>query len=61
MAKKQFEVALVLTAADKASRIINDLTRNAEKRIQGMSKLGDQAFGVGRTAGATGLAYIAYS
>ena len=56
MAKKQFEVALVLTAADRASRIINDLTRNAERRIQNMSKLGDQAFGVGRTAGATGLA-----
>jgi phage-related protein len=56
MAKKQFEVALVLTAADKASRIINELTRNAQMRIQGMSKMGDQAFGVGRTAGATGLA-----
>jgi len=53
--KKTFEVALILTAADKASRIINDVTVNAKKRIDGMSNMGDKAFGVGRSAGAAGL------
>jgi hypothetical protein len=55
MSKKVFEVALLLTAADKASRIINDVTANARKKIEGMSNLGDKAFGVGRGAAATGI------
>lgn len=57
--KKQFEVALVLTAADKASKIIAEVTTNAEKRIKGMSELGDKAFSVGRNTGAVGLGMAA--
>ena len=54
--KKIFEVALVLSAQDKASRTIADLTTRARTRIEGMSKMGDKAFAFGRNAGAAGLA-----
>lgn len=53
-AKKMFEVALVLTATDKATRIINDATVKAQKNIKGMSEMGDKAFGLGRGAAVTG-------
>lgn len=59
MAKKEFEVALILTAADKASKIINDVTINAQKRIKSMSEMGDKAFSFGRGAGAVGLGMAA--
>ncbi len=53
--KKTFEVALILTAADKASRIINDMTVNAKKRMDNMSAMGSRAFDVGRNAATAGF------
>lgn len=59
MANKTFEVALLLTAADKATRVINDVTTNATKRMQRMSDLSSRAFSFGRGAGAVGLGLTA--
>lgn len=56
MNKKVFEVALLLTAQDKATRVIQEATVNAEKRMNAMSSFGDKAFGVGARAGMTGAA-----
>ena len=56
--KKSFEVALLLTASDKASRVINAATEKAKKDIASMSNLGSKAFAVGRTSGAFGLGII---
>jgi hypothetical protein len=58
-AKKMFEVALVLSATDKATRTINQMTANAQKRISALSGMGDKAFGFGRSTGAAGLAILA--
>lgn len=55
-AKKIFEVAMLLTANDKASKIIHDATVNQQKSIERMSGYGDKAFSLGRGAGATGIA-----
>lgn len=57
--KKIFEVALLLTASDKASRIIAAATTGAQKKIEGMSKMGDKAFSLGRGAGAVGIGLAA--
>lgn len=57
MANKTFEVALLLTAKDKASRIIDEATTKSRERIERMSKLGSKAFGVGMGAGAVGLGF----
>jgi len=59
MAKKSFEVALILSASDKASRVISGMTANAEKRIGSLSKMGDKAFAFGRGAAVFGGGIIA--
>lgn len=46
---------MILSATDKASRIIDGVTRRAEARIGNMSKLGDRAFDFGRKSGAAGI------
>jgi len=56
MAKKQFEVALVLTAADKASAVVANATAKMDKQIKMLSGAGDKAFSIGRKTGAAGLA-----
>lgn len=56
--KKSFEVALLLTASDKASRVIHAATEKAKRDIASMSNLGSKAFAVGRTSGAFGLGII---
>lgn len=57
--KKTFEVALLLTANDKASQIISNATAKAQARISAMSQLGNKAFGVGLGAGAVGVGITA--
>lgn len=59
MAKKEFEVALILSAQDKASRVVAETMARSQKSIASMSKMGDKAFAVGRTTGAIGLATAA--
>jgi len=54
MAKKTFEVALLLTAKDEATRIIAAAAAR-QRQIMAMSERGDKAFATGRTAGAIGL------
>jgi len=54
MAKKTFEVALLLTAKDEATRIIA-VAAARQRQIMAMSERGDRAFGAGRTAGAIGI------
>ena len=59
MAKKEFEVALILSAQDKASRVVADAMAKSKKSIDSLSKMGDKAFAVGRVTGAVGLATAA--
>jgi phage-related tail protein len=54
MSKKTFEVALLLTAKDEATRIIAAAAAR-QRQIMAMSERGDKAFATGRTAGAIGL------
>lgn len=56
--KKSFEVALLLTASDKASRVINAATEKAKKDIVSMSNLGSKSFAFGRQSGAFGLGIV---
>jgi len=55
MAKKTFEVALLLTAKDEATRIIAAAAAR-QRQIMAMSERGDRAFATGRQAGSIGLA-----
>ena len=57
--KKIFEVAMILSASDKATRTINEATANAKKKISSLSGMGDKAFAFGRTSGAIGLGIVA--
>jgi len=59
MSKKEFEIALVLSASDKASRVIAEASNRSQKSIANLSKMGDKAFAVGRATGAIGLASAA--
>jgi len=59
MAKKQFEVALVLSATDKASAVVANSTAKIDKQMKALSGISSKAFSVGRGAGATGLALLA--
>lgn len=54
MAKKTFEVALLLTAKDEATRIMANAAAR-QRQILAMSERGDRAFGAGRSAGMIGL------
>lgn len=54
MANKTFEVALLLTARDQATQVIAAAAAR-QRQIMAMSERGDQAFAVGRNAGAIGL------
>lgn len=58
MAKKTFEVALLLTAKDEATRIIATAAAR-QRQIMAMSERGDRAFATGRTAGAIGVGIAA--
>lgn len=58
MNKKTFEVALLLTAKDEATKIIAAAAAR-QRQIMAMSERGDRAFGVGRNAGVAGLAILA--
>jgi len=57
--KKTFEVAMILSASDKATRVINAAADSAKKKIASLSGLGDKAFSFGRGAGAAGLGIAA--
>lgn len=57
--KKIFEVAMILSATDKVTRIINEATDNTKKKIGSLSKMGDKAFAFGRASGAIGLGIVA--
>jgi len=58
MAKKTFEVALLLTAKDEATRIIAAAAAR-QRQIMAMSERGDRALGAGRQAGAIGFGILA--
>jgi len=58
MAKKTFEVALLLTAKDEATRIIAAAAAR-QRQIMAMSERGDRAFATGRTAGTIGIGIAA--
>lgn len=57
--KKIFEVAMVLSASDRASRTIAESVAKQKKSIDSLNGAGDKAFAVGRTSGAIGLSIIA--
>lgn len=60
---KQIEVSLILSAYDKASRIINNMATKGEARLATFAKkagaLGDSAFKQGREFGAIGVGMLA--
>jgi len=58
MAKKTFEVALLLTAKDEATRIIAAAAAR-QRQIMAMSERGDKAFAFGRNTGIAGAAILA--
>jgi hypothetical protein len=58
MAKKTFEVALLLTAKDEATRIIAAAAAAQQKALK-MSQIGDKAFGIGAKTGLAGAAILA--
>lgn len=57
--KKIFELALVLSATDKASKTISDSVAKSKKAIDSMNDAGDKAFDFGKKAGAAGLGLTA--
>lgn len=57
--KKIFELALVLSATDKASKTIADSVAKSKKAIDSMNDAGDKAFDFGKKAGAAGLGLTA--
>jgi hypothetical protein len=60
MASKNIQVSLILSAYDRASRVINAFASKNEARLMSFSKrtseMGDKAFKTGREFGAIGLA-----
>lgn len=58
-AKKVFELALVLSANDKASKVIMESVAKQKKAIESLNKSGDAAFDFGKKAGAAGLGFTA--
>ena len=58
MSKKTFEVALLLTAKDEATKIIAAAAAR-QRQIMSMSERGDRAFATGRNAGMAGAAMLA--
>lgn len=60
---KGIEIAMFLTAYDKATRVINEFATKNQARLSAWSKkaseMGDKAFDVGKKAGAFGLAVLA--
>jgi len=56
--KKVFEVALLLTAKDEATKIIAAAAASQKKAME-ISHMGDKAFGIGKGAGAVGLGFAA--
>lgn len=58
--EKQLKIALVLSAVDKATQVINDTVNKSIKKLESLQKRADaisqSAFSVGRSAGAMGLA-----
>jgi len=59
MATKQFEVALILSANDKASAVVANSVAKIDNRMKALSGVSDKAFSVGRGAGVFGLAVLA--
>jgi len=57
--KKAFEVALILSATDKATRVVSEATTKINNQMKKVGSMADSAFGVGRTSGAIGLAILA--
>lgn len=57
--KKVFELALILSATDKASRVVKESIDKSKKSIESLNGMGDKAFSVGRGAGAVGLGLAA--
>ena len=53
--KKVFEVAMLLTAKDEATKKILEASKAQQAAIKSMSGYGDKAFGVGVGAGAIGV------
>lgn len=59
MARSSFEVALVLSATDRATRVIAEATRNINQRITSVGQTADKAFDVGKNAAAVGAGFTA--
>ncbi len=57
--KKIFEVAMILSANDKASRVIAESVGRQKKSIDSLNNAGDNLFAAGRGAGAVGLGLTA--
>lgn len=57
--KKIFELALILSANDKASKVIADSVSKSKKSIDSLNKAGDKAYDFGKKAGAAGIALLA--
>lgn len=57
--KKIFELALILSASDKASKVIMESVAKSKKGIESLNKAGDKAYDFGKKAGAAGIALLA--
>lgn len=59
MAKTAFEVALILSASDKATRVITEATKKITTQIKSVGETASKAFDVGRNAAAIGTGFTA--
>lgn len=57
--KKAFEVALILSASDKASRVVAAATKNMTDKIKSVGDTANKAFDIGKNAAAIGTGFTA--
>lgn len=59
MAKSAFEIALILSASDRASRVITEATKKITTQINNVGEASAKAFDIGRNAAAIGAGFTA--
>lgn len=59
MAKSAFEIALILSASDRASRVVTEATKKITTQINNVGEASAKAFDIGRNAAAIGAGFTA--
>lgn len=57
--KKIYEIALILSATDKASKVVKESVEKQKKSIESLNSAGDKAFDFGKKSGAVGVGLAA--